>query len=182
MSFNTFIIISCETLQKLQSQSLIKICGCSYITSLLLHLALDFGHANVAEKAASQAWTTDLALGQFVKTVWSWCGISVSTRLRVRRDVELATVFHGWEIQTLCWKCIFKPEPFQGRHLHVCWLSCRWTPKVQQRCAPHVVRRDDPFVPSQLLCHALPVNEQTSSAQRFFRCLWNTAKLIRGRP
>lgn len=54
MRFNTFIIIPCETLQKLQNGSLIKICGCLYVTLLLLHLALDFDHANTAEKAASQ--------------------------------------------------------------------------------------------------------------------------------
>lgn len=33
MSFNTFIIISCETLQKRQNGVLIKICGCLYITA-----------------------------------------------------------------------------------------------------------------------------------------------------
>lgn len=48
---------------------------CLYITLFLWHLALDFDHANVDEKAASHPWTADLALGQFIKTVWVSVGL-----------------------------------------------------------------------------------------------------------
>lgn len=172
---NTFIIILSEILQKLQNGSHYR---CLSITLFLQHLALHLDHANIDEKAASHLRTADLALGQFIKN--KLCGVRVSTRLRVLRDVSCGTFLHACQIQDVYWKCILSQNHSRadictsaasavqrGKEAHS--VSAAGELSGSSSSGLFVCHQDDPCSPSHLLCHVLPTNEETNLAQHLFR-------------
>lgn len=184
ISCNTFIIILSGTLQKFQNGSHYR---CLSITLFLQHLVLHFDHANIDEKAALHPWTADLALGQFVyKDSLSRCGVGVSTRLKgTQRCWPCYILACLWDT-----KCVlerhFKPEPFQGRDLHICCLCCAmWIAHSVSAAGElwgsssnglFMCHQDDPCSPSHLPCHVLLINEETNPAQHLLRVplkYWN---------